>query len=354
MWSDFGMTADSERRPDACPVVCTIVLNWNRPDATLSSLESLLPSVRSGATSLIICDNGSDDDSVRRFRDWAAGVIVSDRDDRSQSDWDVLLIRTPRNLGYAGGNNLGIRRALSRGFRYIWILNNDVEVAPEALQALVDCAERDASAMIIGSTVLDFAARDTVQYAGGAFYSAPLTMIRNPYRGMPVDRMRAASLTAKLDYVSGCAMFCRAELFRSYGLLDERFFLYFEELDLAYRLPDPRSQLRWCPESVVFHHEGHSAGGRSAGNRTESAQSSYHENLSALRLTRKHWPLYLPIAMFARLCGKSLAAVLNGRWHLLEPLMRAFLDFLNDPEGHSGGGSEIAVMEEILSCRIRV
>ncbi|EGV19370.1 glycosyl transferase family 2 [Thiocapsa marina 5811] len=348
------MTAGSGCRSDACPLVCTIVLNWNRPDATLSFLESLLPSVRSGATSLIICDNGSEDDSVRRFGDWAAGAIVPDRDDRSPSDWDVLLIRTPRNLGYAGGNNLGIRRALSRGFRYIWIVNNDVEVAPEALEALVECAERDASAMILGSTVLDFAARDTVQYAGGARYLAPFTMIRNPYRGMPVDRMRAATRPAKLDYVSGCAMFCRAEIFRSYGLLDERFFLYFEELDLAYRLPDPRSQLRWCPESLVFHHEGHSAGGRSAGNRTESARSSYHENLSALRLTRKHWPLYLPIAMLARLCGKSLAAVSNGRWHLLEPLMRAFLEFLKDPEGRHGSGSELAVTEEILSCRIRL
>lgn len=278
----------------------------------------------------------------------ASRAIVPDRDDRSRSDWDVLLIRSPRNLGYAGGNNLGIQRALSRSFRYIWILNNDVEVAPDALDALVDCADREPSAMILGSTVLDFAARATVQYAGGARYSAPFTMIRNPYRGMPLDRLRAASRPPKLDYVSGCAMFCRAELFRSHGPLDERFFLYFEELDLAYRLPDPRSQLKWCPESLVFHHEGHSAGGRSAGNRTESARSGYHENLSALRLTRKHRPAYLPIAMLARLCGKSLAALLHGRWHLLGPLLRAFLDFLKDPEGRPVGGSALAVTEEKL------
>ncbi|UHD14513.1 glycosyltransferase family 2 protein [Thiocapsa bogorovii] len=350
------MTADSERRPDACPVVCTIVLNWNRPDETLVCLNALLPSVLGGVTALIICDNGSDDDSVPRFRDWVARAIVPDRDDRSPSDWDVLLIHSPRNLGYAGGNNPGILRALSRGFRYIWILNNDIEVAPGALDALVDCADRDASAMIFGSTVLDFTAREKVQYAGGARYLAPLTMVRNPYRGMPVDLVRAASRppkSPKLDYVSGCAMFCRAELFRSYGLLDERFFLYFEELDLAHRLPDPTSQLKWCPESLVFHHEGHSTGGRSACNGTESVRSSYHENLSALRLTRKHWPGYLPIAMLARLCGKSLAAVLNGRWHLLRPLILAFLDFLKDPDGRHGGRSEPPITEEILACRNR-
>jgi hypothetical protein len=334
--------------------VCTIVLNWNRPDATLACLDTLLPSVRRGVTSLIICDNGSDDDSVQRFRDWAARAVTPNRREPSSRGWTILLIRSPRNLGYAGGNNLGIRRALSCGFRYIWILNNDVEVAPDALEALVDCADRDASAKIIGSTVLDFAARGTVQYAAGAQYLAPLTMIRNPYRGKSVDRLRATPRPPKLDYVSGCAMFCRAEVFQSCGPFDERFFLYFEEMDLAYRLPGPRSRLKWCQESVVFHHEGHSAGGRSAGNRTESAQSSYHENLSALRLTRKHRPAYLPIAMLARLCGKSLAAVLNGRWHLLGPLLRAFRDFLKDPEGRHVGGSELAVTEEILFCRNRM
>ena len=112
------------------------------------------------------------------------------------------------------------------------------------------------------------------------------------------------------------------------GPLDEHFFLYCEELDYAIRARASGLGLAWCRDSVVHHHGAASTGGRSRTRAQGSALSAYHENLSHLRLTAKHFGGWrLPVAWCARLGFKLVAAALRWRWDTVGPLLRAYRDF---------------------------
>jgi len=117
------------------PKVEIIILNWNRFRDTAECLESVFR-IRYPNFSVVVVDNGSEDDSAAQ---------VENTFDR------VTLIRNRENLGYAEGNNVGIRHALENGADYVWLLNNDTVVDREALAALVDLAERDRGIGILGS-----------------------------------------------------------------------------------------------------------------------------------------------------------------------------------------------------------
>ena len=120
------------------PSMHVIVLNWNRPDDTIECVESLLVQTYSNITIWVV-DNGSTDDSVERIRSHFP---------------EVELVRSETNRGFAGGNNLGIREALAAGADYVWMLNNDTVVAPEAIEKLVDLAETEEQVGAVGARVV--------------------------------------------------------------------------------------------------------------------------------------------------------------------------------------------------------
>ena len=132
------------------PEVCIIILNWNGWRDTLECLASLQPLLDRRAAAVIVCDNASGDDSFaqilayarRCFDETQISVIDRSPSDNPQADKDdknpvFRLIQTGANLGFAGGNNVGVRHALAAGhFDYLWLLNNDIRVTPTELQAL--------------------------------------------------------------------------------------------------------------------------------------------------------------------------------------------------------------------------
>lgn len=272
---------------------------------------------------VVVCDNGSNDDSVEQVLAWAGEYFDLKE---GSGEGDFWLIQTGANLGYAGGNNVGIRFALEQGFEFIWILNNDTAPAEHALEALLACARGAPQVGIFGSTVVDYYQPNRVQMAGGCRYY-PLTTIMQPvHGGRDLNAVLAAPESVELAYVSGAAMFCRAEVFRRVGLLDERFFLYYEELDLARRARRVGFELGWCKRSLVYHKGGVSTGGRSAVNRKESWLSNYHENLSTLLYTRKYYPYLLPLAAVFRFGGKTLVYLARARLDLCSALLKAYWD----------------------------
>ncbi|WP_166804987.1 glycosyltransferase family 2 protein [Nitrosococcus wardiae] len=339
------------------PSVCAVVLNWNRPDHTLECLASLLPLIQGRQLALVVCDNASADDSVDRIKDWARRHFQLQVDSPAQplgesappSEWDFLLVQTGANRGYSGGNNVGIRCALGREqCKFVWILNNDVLVHPHALTALLACAQQNSHVGVFGSTIVDYYRRDRVQMAGGCRYH-PLTTLMKPIgRGRSLNEVLAGEGEIHLDYIGGAAMFCRAEMLTKVGLFDERFFLYYEETDLARRACASGYALHWCKESMVYHKGGVSTGGRSSVNRKESWLSNYYENLSTLLYTSKHHPKLLPMAAILRFFGKSLIYLLRGRLRLFPALVAAYRDALT-------GGQQTAIspvnLEPILLAR---
>jgi hypothetical protein len=327
-----GLTGPSA--PLGQPLVCAIILNWNRPDDTIECLSSLLPVTRRQRLALVVCDNGSSDRSAHQLQEWAgrhfqlAGPEARSSDGALASGWDFLLVQTGANRGYAGGNNAGIRHALQReGCELIWVLNNDTVVDEHALSALLECARRWPEVGIFGSTLVDYYRPNTVQLAGGCRYHPATTTMSNICGGRSLNAVLLEhDGDIRLDYVSGASMFCRAELFRKAGLLDERFFLYYEEIDLARRASAAGYSLRWCKDAIVYHKGGVSTGGRSPASPNESWPSSYHENLSTLLYTMKHHRRLVPLAASLRFLGKSLVYLMRGRLQLFSALLSAYRD----------------------------
>lgn len=298
--------------------VCVIILNWNGWPDTLDCLTSLIEADKKPAA-LIVVDNGSSDDSVAQIQDWQKKFL-------SSSSFSFHLVQNRNNLGYAGGNNAGISFALDQGdFDFVWLLNNDTTVRPDSLGSLLQCAA-DSRASIFGSTVVYADRQDIVQCAGGCSYQ-PLTSIFRPFLHGNIDRAISFKGEPQLDYIFGASFFVRSEVFAQCGLLNEQYFLFYEEIDFCKQAKMAGFNLMWCRESIVVHKGSRSIGASDSKDKTRRSFAAYHENLSTLLFTKKFYPSLLPFVMLFRFCGKCVKNGLQGEWYLLKALMQSYYDF---------------------------
>lgn len=330
-----------------------ILVNWNGAADTIACLEALLR--LEGDFTVTVCDNGSTDGSVARIEAWANSwetrvptgpaeasmtgpclrsptVRTVDPSASSAQEPPVFLtiIEAGENLGFAGGNNLGIRLALrDPDCEYIWILNNDTVPAPDALSVLITRME-DPTVAVCGSTLIYHDEPDRVQALGGRHF-----LLRA--RGEPIgaglnirDLPDQATVEAELDYVVGASLFTRKSVLARTGGLSEAYFLYFEELDLARRLA-PGERLGWAPQSIVYHKEGASIGTSSRAR--PSATSAYYLRQALLRFYAIHHPLLLPFAM-ARVARETINDLLRADGAAVAATLRAVRDVsLKRPAG---------------------
>ncbi|WP_419634369.1 glycosyltransferase family 2 protein, partial [Thiolapillus sp.] len=173
--------------------------------------------------------------------------------------------------------------------------------------------KKQPSVAIFGSTLLDENGL-VVECAGGSYYSPCLSTYKHALKGLTIEEAAHAELPKPLDYIEGAAMFVRAEVFRTIGLFNEEYFLYFEELDLIRRLPSG-SHIDWCKKSFVRH-----IGGASM----ESKVAEYHSNVSALMYTRKYHPYCFPFMAVFRFTAKLFRNILTGSWSLNEALVSSY------------------------------
>jgi GT2 family glycosyltransferase len=207
-----------------------VVLNWNGADDTLECLESLR-----GSTVLlyiIVVDNRSSDDSVER-------ITASDLPDE--------IIVADQNRGYAGGNNLGLKRALDAGFAVIGVVNNDTAFDPSAVEKLVRYLPPH-EPRAVTSDIRYWETRDRSWFAGGIIdrgWPRHLQEHELPRRdGQPLRRT---------ELISGCCIFARAETWEKVGLFDDAFFLIFEDFEWSVRAKRNGVQLCVVSESIMLH-----------------------------------------------------------------------------------------------------
>ena len=226
----------AERNSEA-PLVCVVLVNWNRWRDTVACLESCA-GLDYPHLHIIVVDNGSRDDSANHLR----------------SRFPALhLIEMGANLGFAGGNNVGIHTALAMGAEYVWLLNNDTIVDPETLRALVEVMERDPTVGIAGSRISYLDNPGTLWFAGG-FFVRPWGWVA--HRGdCIVDAGQYDSL-AESDFVTGCSLLARTSVVRSIGPLDERYFLFWEDVDWSVRARRAGWRIVYVPGSRVLHKLG--------------------------------------------------------------------------------------------------
>jgi GT2 family glycosyltransferase len=238
--------------------VAIVVLNFNGLADTLTCLASLR-ALADPVAAVILVDNGSTiDPGPEAVRVYPA----------------LEYIATGRNLGYAGGNNRGIERAMAMGVDFILVINNDTTVDPHILGALVDAFERDSTLGIVGPVVNFMDEPAVVMTDGVAFNPGPGTEFfkRIP---VPVDGERPALVP--VDIVNGCCMMMSARLVRTVGLFDEQFFIVHEESDLCLRAGRAGFTCAVLGRSLVWH-KGSSAFERSGRQiqRYFDARNLYH------------------------------------------------------------------------------
>lgn len=285
--------------PDASATGLTwiIVLNWNGADDTLACIASL-ERLTEPHWRLAVCDNASADGSAGRlaaalrerhgdaFREIGeAEVPVVDAGTHR-----VTLIRNTGNHGYAGGNNVGLRLALrDPAMEAAWILNNDTEVEPDSLSALLAHAGAHPDHGIIGATLVYHHDPDRIQAAGGGTYHRWTGLCDHHGYGSP--RADAATQAARpLDYVFGAAMFIRRPWLEQVGVMDDSLFLYFEEIDYC-RAGRGRFAIGYCPAAIVRHKEGGTTGGK---RHDVSRLADFYNLRNRLRITWRHFPYALP------------------------------------------------------------
>ena len=230
--------------------VYTILVNWNNANATIACLESLLPLLKQGVR-VLICDNASTDTSAQEIATYIKEAELS----------TVRLLHNPRNGGFAYGNNVGLRVALSDPcMQFAWILNNDTQVSTSSLQALLDHLQKNPCLGLCSSVLVMDNAPMTIQ-ACGATYNRLLGTTRHLLEGTSTALLTAALQPLPTpDFLVGASLLATRQLIETIGLLDESYFLYYEDLDWCTRACKAGFSLAVVANSIVRHVEGSSTG----------------------------------------------------------------------------------------------
>lgn len=242
------------------PLVSFITVNYDHPEVTLDLLSSLrrisYPNIE-----IIVVDNASpkDDPSILK-----------------SSYPEIIFIQSPVNLGFAGGNNLGIREAQGK---YLFFINNDTEVAPGFLEPLVAKCESDAKVGAVSPKIKFYAHPDTIQFCG----QAPMNhyTMRSHGIGHGVVDNGQFNVDSLTHFVHGAAMMVPRSVIAEIGLMPECYFLYYEELDWCASIKRAGYQLWYIHNSEILHKESISTG-------KMSPFKTYYMNRSRLLYLRRN------------------------------------------------------------------
>ena len=272
------------------PTFSIVIANYNGLAFLPACFDSLLNSTYTNLEILMV-DNGSTDDSV---------AFVETNYPR------VRIIKSPVNLSFSGGNNLGIRQASGK---YIVLLNNDTEVDPGWLEPLLEEMESDPGIAACQPKILSLQARHMFEYAGAA--GGFMDRLGYPFlRGRVFDTIEEDlgqyQAPADLFWTSGAAMVLRADVLQETGLLDESFTLHMEEIDLCWRLHLLDYRLRVRPDSVIYHYGGGTLGSEKMAKMYYNHRNSVFMLIKNYSCRRLAWTLPVRFLLDLVLVIKSL------------------------------------------------
>lgn len=289
----------------AAPSVGIVTVNYNSA-AFIGEFAESLRGVRYPNFRLIVVDSASSDGSTEELLRQVP---------------EAVLLPSDENLGTAGGNNRGIAYCLDHGFDYVLLLNNDTTLTEDFLERLV--ASADDRTLVVPKILYYYDRRLISTHAGDFDWRRGL--FRRTFHGRPDSP--AANSPRELETASFCCALVPAAAFRELGLLDERFFMYYEETDWLRQARDRGYRLLYRPEAVVYHRESASSGGG-----WTTPFKLYYATRNRIYLMRKHSssPGAYAVFMAYFLAGRLVYLVLHllrGRRRLARAMIRGVLDY---------------------------
>lgn len=212
--------------------ISIIVVNWNGLKDTLKCLDSL-HQLNYFNYEIIIVDNGSSDDSITVIK---------------ESFPHIQIIETKKNLGFAGGNNVGIKKALENKADYIFLLNNDTIVDKNICLNFVSFIKNNNKAGILGARIYKMNQMDYIDHQGGKWNQNIAEF--ESYNSKSNENLND---NRQVDYVTGCAFFIKKEVVETIGFLEEKFFLMWEETDYCYRAKKKGFEIWAIPSAIIWH-----------------------------------------------------------------------------------------------------
>lgn len=252
----------------AQPKVSVIILHLKDLEGLLACLASLR-AVTYTDFDIILVHNGP--------RDAALEAELAPFSDKLSE-----IIHAGENTGFARGNNAGIKLALRKGADYVLLLNDDTVVSPDFLERLIEAAEKNPLAGMLGPEVRYYGDRERISFAGARFLasSASFSFPRADQLAGPAD----ASAPFDSDYITGCALLVKKSLIKKIGPLDERFFLYWEDSDWGLRAGAAGFKNLVVPSAKIWHKVSASLGGG------DSPLKAYHKTRSHFLFAELHAP----------------------------------------------------------------
>jgi GT2 family glycosyltransferase len=332
--------------------VHVIVLNWNGWRDTIECLESLLHLEYPNYT-VVVCDNASSDGSLKKIGEWANGGLPAEcvnpqlshlispthrspipyheltqgeaELSAGSSGSPLIFIQNEANLGFAAGNNVGLRYALANSScQYCWILNNDTVVEPGALSAMVRAMQRKPEVGLCGSLNLDYHNPKVVQAQGGMAYNRWTGRVRRDAHCLVED---LGSRPMRMDYINGASMLARRSFLETIGLMEESYFLYFEELDWAMRARE-KFALGYAEDSVIYHKEGATIGSN-RDRKERSLLSERYLSRNRVLFTKRFLPWCLPtVLMFV--CLSAVERLCRGDTGRAKSMFSSMLSGISD------------------------
>lgn len=330
----------------ALPSVYIIILNWNGWKDTLECLDSLSKSTYRNFN-VVVLDNASSNDSLERIRQWAEAnriplseyelaernAPLKQKTFASANDSgfrNLFLISSKENLGFCGGNNVGMEFSINNGADYLLILNNDTIVEPDFLEPMVQVAEEKSDAGLVGGIICYAESPDTVWYAGGRFNAILENFPEWNKKTISDVKSKLSEPYYETEWIVGCMTLIPPHIYKQFGGYNEKFFIWSEDIELSLRIRRGGYKLYIATCSKIYH-----KGGMSLGRITPLTHYYASRNRLILKslYLKGFWKWVWYLWFFASRVVRYTEFAVKGRFDLISAGIDAIKDYFKGKYG---------------------